>query len=327
MGPGGAGANRVSRSLFASLAALAIVLSAALPAPAESALRVVIGGHEVPLERPPLIIDGRVFVPVRGLFEQLGATLAWEDPATHAVIVSRNGPAGGGTQVRLMAGSRQAFINDSPVTLDAAPIVVAGRVYVPLRFVGEALGAVVAWDPGLHIVSITPGPAPPSSPPAAVPVPPKTGPAEGTVLRVDLGVPSPDIVITWYGNQTRTFTVAPDTAFFRRDLNTNRIEPIHLRRIFSGDAVSLVVEVGGGPRPRGTIRQGEVLVREERGRVQSATDRALVLGDGRSFALAENTRFIVGGSVVARPPDLAEKLVIVRVQPFTLRVVEVEVTG
>jgi hypothetical protein len=267
-----------------------------------------------------------VFVPVRGLFEQLGATLAWEDPATHAVIVSRNVPAGRGTQVRLMAGSRQAFINDSPITLDAAPIVVAGRVYVPLRFVGEALGAAVAWDPGLRVVSITPGPAPPSSPQAAVPLPPKRGPAEGTVLRVDLAR-SPDIVITWYGNQTRTFTVAPDTAFFRRDLNTNRVEPIQLRQIFSGDAVSLVVEIGGGPRPRGTIRQGEVLVREERGRVESATRRTLVFSDGRSFTLAEDTRFVVGGSIVAWPPDLAEKPVVVRVQPFTLQVVEVEVTG
>lgn len=311
---------------MASLPALAIVLSAALPAPADSALRVVITGHEITLERPPLIIDGRVFVPVRGLFEQLGATLAWENPATHAVIVSRNVAAGRSTQVRLMAGSRQAFINDSPVTLDAAPIIVAGRVYVPLRFVGEALGAAVTWDPGLHIVSITPGPAPPSSPPAAEPVPPKQGPAEGTVLRVDLAARLPDIVITWYGNQTRTFTVAPDTAFFRRDLNTSRVEPIQLRQIFSGDAVRLVVEIGGGPRPRGTIRQGEVLVREERGRVESATDRTLMLGDGRSFTLSENPRFIVGGSIVARPPDLVEKSVIVRVQPLTLQAVEVEVT-
>ena len=226
-----------------------------------------------------------------------------------------------------MAGSRQAFINDSPVTLDAAPIIVARRVYVPLRFVGEALGAAVAWDPGLHIVSITPGPATPSSPPAAVPVPPKQGPAEGTVLRVDLAARLPDLVITWYGNQTRTFTIAPDTAFFRRDLNTNRVEPIQLRQIFSGDAVSLVVEVGGGPRPRGTIRRAEVVVREERGRVESATDRTLVLGDGRSFTLAENPRFIVGGSIVARPPDLVEKSVIVRVQPLTLQAVEVEVAG
>jgi hypothetical protein len=70
-----------------------------------------------------------------------------------------------------------------------------------------------------------------------------------------------------------------------------------------------------------------VLVREETGRVESATDRTLVLSDGRSFALAENTRFVVGGSITAWPPDLAEKSVIVRRQPFTLQVVEVEVTG
>lgn len=156
--------------------------------------------------------------------------------------------------------------------------------------------------------------------------PPKRAPAEGTVLRVDLAAGPPHIVITWYGSQTRTFTVAPDTAFFRRDLTTNRVEPIQLRQIFSGDAVSLVVEVGGGPPPRGTIRQGEVLVRESRGPVRSVTGQTLALGDGRSFTLAETTRFIVGGNIVNRPQDLTERHVTVRVQPFTQQVVEVEIT-
>jgi hypothetical protein len=144
---------------------------------------------------------------------------------------------------------------------------------------------------------------------------------------VDLADPSPDIVITWYGNQTRIFTVAADTAFFRRDLNANHVEPILMQQIFPGDAVRLVVEVGGGPRPRGTIRQGEVLVREERGRVRSANGRTLVLSDGRSFTLVQNVRFIAGGSVVAPPPELAARWVIVRLQPFTMQATEVEVTS
>ena len=156
--------------------------------------------------------------------------------------------------------------------------------------------------------------------------PPKNAPAQGTVLRVDLAAGTPDIVITWYGSQTRTFTVAPDTTFFRRDLNTNRVAPIQLRQIYPGDAVTLVVEVGGGPPPRGTIRQGEVLVREATGRVESLSGRTLVLSDGRSFTVAENARFIVGGSVIARPPEPTQRAVIVRLQPFSQQVVEVEVT-
>jgi len=315
-----------------TLSGLAIVLTAVLlahpdPAHADPALRLVIGGQEVTLDRPPLLIDGRVLVPVRGVFEHLGATLAWEDPATHAIIVSRTVAAGHGTQVRLMAGRRQAFVNDAPVTLDVAPILVAGRTFVPLRFISQALGATVAWDPGLRVVSIAPGTGPPAGPrpPAAMPAPPKTGPGEGTVVRVDAGAGPRQIIITWYGTQTRTFTVAPDTAFFRHDLNTDRIEPIQLRQIFPGDEVRLVVEVGGGPRPRGMIRQGEVMVREEAGRVESATGRALVLSDGRSFVLAEHARFIVGGSIASQPPDLRGKPVIVRVQPLTQQAVEVEV--
>jgi len=67
------------------------------------------------------------------------------------------------------------------------------------------------------------------------------------------------------------------------------------------------------------------MVREEAGRVESATGRALVLSDGRSFVLAEHARFIVGGSIASQPPDLRGKPVIVRVQPLTQQAVEVEV--
>lgn len=187
-------------------------------------------------------------------------------------------------------------------------------------------GSMLAWLPGvaiaLSVVANGPGLAQQYSPPA----PPKEGPAEGTVVRVDLATIPPAITITWYGNQTRPFAVAPDTTFVRHDLNTDRVERIQLRQIFPGDAVSLIVEVGGGPPPRGTIRRGEVVVREARGRVASATGGTLVLSDGRSFALTASPRFIVRGSPVAQPPDLAEKLVIVRVQPLTQQVVEVEVT-
>ena len=197
---------------------------------------------------------------------------------------------------------------------------------MPVRFVSEALGATVMWDPLSRVVSIAPFSVHSSPSVTTTPLnPPKEGPAEGTVVQVDLGAASPTIIITWYGVQTRAFTIAADTLFFRRDLTTNRVEPILAAQIFPGDAISLIVEVGGGPRPRGTIRWGEVIVREEQGRVRTVTDRTLTLEDGRSFALADQARFVVGGKIVPRP-DLSGRQVIVRLHPLTRQVVEIEVT-
>ncbi len=310
-----------TRNVLAAVSALAIVLATTLFADADSNIRLFINGREVILDYPPITVGGRVLVPLHGVFEQLGAVLAWENPVTHAIIVSRDVAHGRGPEVRLMLGSRQGMVNDLPVTLDVPPIAIGGRVFIPLRFVSEALGAKVSWDPIARVVWIVPGPPLPA-PAETLPTPPKGGLAEGIVVRVDLTTVPQQIVITW-PNQTQAFTIGPGTALVRHDLNTNRVESIPPQQIFPGDAVRLFVEVGGGPPPRGTIRHGEVIVREVSGRVQAVTDRTLLLSDGRSFTLAEGVRVIVGGRITSGQ-DLVGRQVILRIQPLTGEITEIE---
>ena len=58
------------------------------------------------------------------------------------------------TLIRLQVGNRTAMINDVSKTLQAAPINVKGVVMVPLRFMGEAFGAMVEWEPVFQIVRL-----------------------------------------------------------------------------------------------------------------------------------------------------------------------------
>jgi hypothetical protein len=58
------------------------------------------------------------------------------------------------TLIRLQVGNKTAMINDTAKTLQAAPINVKGVVMVPLRFIGEAFGATVEWEPVLKIVRL-----------------------------------------------------------------------------------------------------------------------------------------------------------------------------
>ncbi len=92
---------------------------------------------------PAVMIDGRVFVPLRPIVGWLGATMTFAGglvtikDADHTVL--------------LRTGSTQAALNGQPVTLDAAPQVLAPAggsptAYVPLRAVAQLLGATVAWD-------------------------------------------------------------------------------------------------------------------------------------------------------------------------------------
>jgi hypothetical protein len=107
-----------------------------------------------------------VFVPLRGVFQQLGATVVYQSGVINAT--------GNGNEIGLHIGSTQATVNGTPQALDVAPFIVGASTYVPLRFVSQALGASVNFDGANQIVALTtPGAAhPPVAPPPVAAVPP-----------------------------------------------------------------------------------------------------------------------------------------------------------
>ncbi|MHB8106254.1 MAG: stalk domain-containing protein [Candidatus Cryosericum sp.] len=58
------------------------------------------------------------------------------------------------TLIRLQVGNKTAMVNNVMNTLQAVPINVKGVVMVPLRFIGEAFGAMVEWEPVFKIVRL-----------------------------------------------------------------------------------------------------------------------------------------------------------------------------
>jgi len=61
--------------------------------------------------------------------------------------------AAGGIVVQITVGSTKAYINSKVVVLDQPPIIENGRTLVPVRFIGEAFGATIGWDPVKKTVS------------------------------------------------------------------------------------------------------------------------------------------------------------------------------
>ncbi len=98
----------------------------------------------------PMIIDDRTMVPMRAIFEAMGAEVSWVEATQTVVGVGKDQ-----TMVVLPIGSNQATVNDTTVTLDVPAQIVEDRTLAPLRFVGEALGATVAWDPVTRRIDIT----------------------------------------------------------------------------------------------------------------------------------------------------------------------------
>ena len=122
------------------------VAAGLLAVPASAHVTVDVNGAPMSFTAPPLIQAGRVFVPLRGIFERLGAAVDYQNGTITAT--------GNGRAVMVRIGSTQATIDDRQETVDSAPFIVGATTYVPLRFISQALGAGVDYDSGNRIVSI-----------------------------------------------------------------------------------------------------------------------------------------------------------------------------
>lgn len=100
----------------------------------------------------PFIENDRVLVPMRKIFEALGATVTWDD-ATQTVTGVK-----GDVTLELTVGGA-VYKNDVEVQIDVPAKLVNDRTMVPVRVVSEGLGATVAWDDATQTVTITSAPA------------------------------------------------------------------------------------------------------------------------------------------------------------------------
>ncbi|MHB1042079.1 MAG: stalk domain-containing protein [Eubacteriales bacterium] len=114
-------------------------------------IQVFIDGSPLSMDVAPLLEQDRTLVPLRSIFEALGATVEWYE-SDQSVMAKK-----GNMAVRLQIGSNAALKNEVQVMLEVPPRIVNDRTLVPLRFVSEALGAQVGWDGINQIVSITSG--------------------------------------------------------------------------------------------------------------------------------------------------------------------------
>ncbi len=159
--------------------------SASLPSPASGGpVTVLVDGRPINFaDSPPRSVGGRLLVPLRAIFEALGATVDFSGGQVRA----QRGP----TQLQLQIGSTQATVNGQNRVLDVPAQAIFGRTFVPLRFVGEALGAGVNFNTATQTVIITSPDAANNRPGTGSPANTNTSPlyqAPATGTRVGTGV-------------------------------------------------------------------------------------------------------------------------------------------
>ena len=125
-----------------SLLLLVFILFALCTYASEPIVVFINEGDPISFDVQPQIVNNRLLVPMRAIFEELGASVEW-----HADTMTIKATSGS-INVVLKIGDKHMYRNNSAVELDVQPQIINDRTMIPLRAVAEAFGANVAWHDG-----------------------------------------------------------------------------------------------------------------------------------------------------------------------------------
>ncbi len=173
-----AGRTDIMKKILCLILSLLIVLSVTVPVMADDEIKVKIDGEQITFDVAPQIINDRTMVPLRAIFEALGATVDWNGE-TRTVTSTRND-----TTISLTIDSATMTVNGEDRALDSPACLINDRTLVPVRAISEAFGTTVDWIG-----------------------------EERTVLITTDGIVEP-IVCTWADNKTAAVSVTIDDGVY-----------------------------------------------------------------------------------------------------------------
>ena len=111
-------------------------------------MRVSLNGKKLQFDVAPYIRNGRTMVPMRAIFEALGAEVSWDNETRTAIGVK------GGVEVKITIGENVLYKNGEAIELDCVAEITNDRTMVPARAISEAFGYIVEWDNETKTVNI-----------------------------------------------------------------------------------------------------------------------------------------------------------------------------
>jgi len=150
------------KKILSVILALSLAASLLIGATSVSAdeITVELDGNPIEFDVKPEIIDGRTMVPLRKIFEEIGALVKWDND-TQTVSAKKNKKT-----ITLSIDSADLQIDKGDtdeegnpiyetITLEIPAQIVSGRTLVPARAISESFGLNVDWDEDNRKVTIT----------------------------------------------------------------------------------------------------------------------------------------------------------------------------
>jgi|LSQX01.3.fsa_nt_gb L,D-peptidoglycan transpeptidase YkuD (ErfK/YbiS/YcfS/YnhG family) len=111
-------------------------------------VKVKFNDSEIVLDVCPRLINGRVLVPVRTIFDNMNMDISWDEVKRTVTIKKED------TEIVLLIGDKTALVNGQSISLDVAPEIINGRTLIPVRFITESTGYKIDWDESTRTVLI-----------------------------------------------------------------------------------------------------------------------------------------------------------------------------
>ena len=133
---------------------ICFLLLFSLPVMAADEVTVVLSGEVLEFDVPPQIIGDRTMVPMRKIFESLGASVQWVADGQLILAAYQT------NIIAMRVGEMSFTVTDvltnetQTVELDVPPQIVNDRTLVPVRAISESLQKKVSWDGETRTVTI-----------------------------------------------------------------------------------------------------------------------------------------------------------------------------
>ena len=140
------------KKILTLLITLVMVMALGFVATAQAPVTVTLDGKTIDCESygsPATIVEGRTLVPLRAIFESLGATVDWDKDTRTASSKL------GDTQIKLTVGEKTLYKNGTAVALDVPATIINGRTMVPARAIADSYGVSVEWNKETRTVILT----------------------------------------------------------------------------------------------------------------------------------------------------------------------------
>ncbi len=128
---------------------IALIVCISFTAFGATEVSVYVDNDKVEFDVSPIIENGRMLVPLRGVFEKLGAVVDWNKNISEVVVKDSN------NEIEMILGNDKVIVNGEVRTIDVPTRMINSRTFAPLRFVSENLGHTVKWDQNTNSVYIT----------------------------------------------------------------------------------------------------------------------------------------------------------------------------